>query len=505
MATEKLRLRIGNLGKAVLITGQAYQDPKDALNEFVSNAADEYAEAGVRGGLIRVLLRRRGRHPVIAIEDFGRGLDAERLRGLAGSLFESGKAGDPRTVGEKAIGILAFQQLAGRCDIVTRPNHGATTVALRLTRGSTTAQLDLNERRRARDRAGTTVYLGDLDPDVLRVLTQRKVVNYLRRRRGAALGRGDYVIEVVERRQAELVTPEEPDGVRLDVPSQITPWGRIELFLFVSPQPDQHRRVAIVGRGGTTIIDDLADIEEFDGPPWSSDQVSGYITFEALQQTSGRRAVLRDRDVFPAFVTGVSAIEPAVSRTLERVTREVTEETADRLAEAVRRIFGRVLKELDDLDNPMRTPVGEEPGEGALLTESPAEASGPDPGGAQEPEEEVGDLILPAEQAAPDPVDQAPQAAPRGGRGRGLPNLVPDPSPDGLRSRFDDDAGIVYYNDRHPDYILVKDDESSLLDYLATLVAKEYVVYNNPRAATEELAEEMVRMLVRVRRHMPRR
>jgi len=408
-------------------------------------------------------------------------------------------------VGEKAIGILAFQQLAGRCDIVTRPNHGATTVALRLTRGSTTAQLDLNERRRARDRAGTTVYLGDLDPDVLRVLTQRKVVNYLRRRRGAALGRGDYVIEVVERRQVELVTPEEPDGVRLDVPSQITPWGRIELFLFVSPQPDQHRRVAIVGRGGTTIIDDLADIEEFDGPPWSSDQVSGYITFEALQQTSGRRAVLRDRDVFPAFVTGVSAIEPAVSRTLERVTREVTEETADRLAEAVRRIFGRVLKELDDLDNPMRTPVGEEPGEGALLTESPAEASGPGPGGAHGPEEEVGDLMPPAERVAPDPVDQAPQAAPRGGRGRGLPNLVPDPSPDGLRSRFDDDAGIVYYNDRHPDYILVKDDESSLLDYLATLVAKEYVVYNNPRAATEELAEEMVRMLVRVRRHMPRR
>ncbi|MDQ3765754.1 MAG: ATP-binding protein [Actinomycetota bacterium] len=503
MATEKLRLRIGNLGKAVLITGQAYQDPKDALNEFISNAADEYAEGAVRGGLIRVLLRRRGRYPVIAIEDYGRGLDAERLRGVARSLFESGKAGDPRTVGEKAIGILAFQQLAGRCDIVTRPDHGARTFALRLTRGSTTAQLDLNERRRARDRAGTTVYLGDLDPDVLRVLTQRKIVNYLRRRRGAALERGDYVIEVVERRQAELVTPEEPDGVRLDVPAQITPWGRIELFLFVSPQPDQHRRVAVVGRGGTTIIDDIAEIEEFDGPPWLSDQVSGYVTFEALQQTSGRRAVLRDRDVFPAFVTGVRAIEPAVVRTLERVTREVTEETADRLAEAVRKIFGRVLKELDDLDNPMRTPVGEEPGEGALATEPPGEASGP--GGADEPEQEVGDLMPPAEQLAPDPTEQAPQAAPRGGRGRDLPNLVPDPSPDGLRSRFDDDAGIVYYNDHHPDYILVKDDESSLLDYLATLVAKEYVVYNNPRAPSEELAEEMVRMLVRVRRHLPRR
>lgn len=46
MPPEKARLRIGNLAKAVLVSGQAYQDPKDALNEFVSNAADEYAEAG---------------------------------------------------------------------------------------------------------------------------------------------------------------------------------------------------------------------------------------------------------------------------------------------------------------------------------------------------------------------------------------------------------------------------------------------------------------------------
>ena len=59
MPAEKLRLRIGNLAKAVLITGQSYQDPKDALNEFVSNAADEYAEAERRGERVRVVLRRR--------------------------------------------------------------------------------------------------------------------------------------------------------------------------------------------------------------------------------------------------------------------------------------------------------------------------------------------------------------------------------------------------------------------------------------------------------------
>lgn len=108
------------MGKAVLITGQAYQDPKDALNEFVSNAADEYAQAGLRGSRIKIFLRRRGRYPLIAVEDAGRGMDADRLREVAANLFNSTKANDLKTVGEKAIGLLAFQQLGGRCEVVTR-------------------------------------------------------------------------------------------------------------------------------------------------------------------------------------------------------------------------------------------------------------------------------------------------------------------------------------------------------------------------------------------------
>lgn len=59
---EKVRLRIGSVAKAVLVTGQAYQDPKDALNEFVSNAADEYLASSDSGQRIRAMLRRRGRY-----------------------------------------------------------------------------------------------------------------------------------------------------------------------------------------------------------------------------------------------------------------------------------------------------------------------------------------------------------------------------------------------------------------------------------------------------------
>ncbi len=507
MPAEKVRLRIGNLGKAVLVTGQAYQDPKDALNEFVSNAADDYAEAEQRGGRIRVVLRRRGRYPMIAVDDSGRGMSPDRLREVARSLFESSKVGDERTLGEKAIGILAFQQLGGRCDIVSRPQNSDESHCLRLERGKATAQLE-RERKRARAEPGTTVYLSQLEPEVLRVLTQRKVVDYLRARRGPALARGDYTIEVIEGRSSELVTPERPEGVKLSIPARTTLWGRIEFSLYVAPKdPAKRRRVAVVGRAGTTIIDDLAELEEFEGQPWSSDQVSGQVVFEALQQSSGRRAILRDREAFPVFFDAVRSIEPAVLQTLERVERELDVQTAARLAEAVRRIFGRVLKELADLDNPMRSPVGSEEGEGAASEDPGASANGKDPGGGEGPTPEapeLGDLTPPAR----DPVandDDARPAQPDRRRSSNLPSLAPDPDPGDSRSRFDPDAGLVLYNDRHADYLLLKDDDGALLDYLATLVAKEYVVYNNPRSSPEDLGEEMVRMLVRVRRHLPRR
>ena len=502
MPAERIRLRIGNLAKAVLVSGQAYQDPKDALNEFVSNAADEYAEAERRGKRIKVVLRRKSRYPMIAVDDSGRGMSPDRLRDVARNLFESTKVGDNRTLGEKAIGILAFQQLASRCDVVSRAAGSTETWALRLERGKATAALEL-ERRRARSEPGTTVYLSDLDPDALRVLTQRKVVDYLRARRGPALALGDYEIEVIEGRVSELVLPEKPDGVRLAIPPRNTLWGRIEFALYVAAADGKRRRVAIVGRAGTSVLDDLADLDEFAGHPWNSDQVSGQVVFEALQQTAGRRAILRDREAFPLFLDSVKAVEQAVAQTVDRVAKEVDAQTAGRLSDIIRRIFGRVLKELDDLDNPMRSPSGSEVGEGGVFEPERAVSQGQQ-------------TIVPPDPAAPrdlwltptDPVGaevKRSSARPDHAGSSRLPTLARDPAPGEERSRFDPERGVVFFNDRHSDYLMVKDSEIALLDYLSTLVAKEYVVYNNPRASSREMGEELVRMLVRVRRHLPRR
>jgi hypothetical protein len=311
------------------------------------------------------------------------------------------------------------------------------------------------------------------------------------------------VIEVQEGRSVELVTPEKPEGVPVPLPAQKTLWGTIEFSLYVAPQNGAAGSVAVTGRAGTTILDSIRQLDEFDAEPWSSGQISGQVIYPALQQTAGRRAVLREDDAFPLFVQAVRAVEPTLRRVMARVNAEVDRDTADRLSQTLRRIFGAVLRELDDLDNPMRTYLGGDPGRGGLLdrTEGNGEVRpAPDP----DREPGLAEVRPPPEPAVPSAGDADPEPGERRRSSR-LPSVAPDPDPGEGRSRFDPDARIVLYNDRHPDYLMVKGSEAALLDYLATLVAKEYVVYNNPRAAPGEVAEELVRMLVRVRRHLTRR
>ncbi|MGO9343122.1 MAG: hypothetical protein ACLP6E_11490, partial [Acidimicrobiales bacterium] len=183
----------------------------------------------------------------------------------------------------------------------------------------------------------------------------------------------------------------------------------------------------------------------------------------------------------------------------------VDAQTADRLSDVIRRIFGRVLKELADLDNPMRAPSGSEHGEGAVLEpDLISRPIGSSPVAPIETPPDLGELLPPSTDPVSAHGGDSSAKPERPGASR-LPTVAPDPNPGENRSRFDPDRGTVFFNDTHGDYLMVKDSEAMLLDYLATLVAKEYVVYNNPRASSDEVGEELVRMLVRVRRHIPRR
>ena len=376
-----------------------------------------------------------GARAAIAVDDSGRGMDPDRLRDVARNLFESSKAGDDRTLGEKAIGLLAFQQLGGCCEIVSRAVgqrrdvDASTPPWRRIGRAGPRAASGQGDERddrvhlRARHRSG-------------RVLTQRKVVEYMRRRRGAAIAAGAYELEVVEGRTGELVTPDEPAGLPIPLAGHDTLWGKLDFALYVAGDADPGRHVAVVGRAGTTIIDDLTDLEEFDHEPWTSGHLSGRVSFEPLRQSAGRRAILRDDEIYPVFRDAVRSVEPVLTRAIERIRRDLDVATAERLGDALRQVFGRVLRELADLENPMRTLVGDEPGAGADGIAPPAPRPDADEPPEQQPSIEDLDRSTVARHAAgaADPSGRRPRSTTASAVDRARPHAQSPPQP--LRRRL---------------------------------------------------------------------
>ncbi len=489
-------LRIANLAKGLLYLGQVYADPRDALNEFVSNAADEYAQAERTGGVIRIILRRSGRDPQIVLSDAGRGMTRQRLEQVAGSLCESEKARArevERIIGEKGIGILGFASIAEQCDIVTRPEAESVTLRMRLRRGAETCEIG-EELARRRAEAGTDVYLTGIAKETWRVLTVPKLGEYFRLRRRQALLAGDYVIELVEGHKSMVVRPEIYKGIPYELPPIRTPHGQIRVHLFLWPTPGPGRTVCLVGKGGTTVVEDLGTLDEFARSPWNTGQVQGEVIYPALVQTTGRKAIVRDTPSFPVLMDAIHGLEERLTAELHRITREHQERTDRETFLRLREIFAQVMRDLRDFENPMRAGLTDPKGD-----PGPGRA-GEDrvPGGLHErgTESQARRLIQPVDPEISSLIRQ---------RQRSLPTwrLVPFPEERRhLRSELDPDARVIQVNELHPDYRASRDDSAAQLQYLMMLTAKELALWQNPRTDALAAAEDMIRILVRARRYL---
>jgi len=426
-------------------------------------------------------------------------MSRHQLERVASSLCESEKAGFrevPEVIGEKGIGILGFASLAEQCDLVSRAEGSEETHCMSLIRGKESCVIRVEENRQ-RAAAGTDVYLYGISKENLRILTPQKLSEYFRIRRRSALLRGDYALEIIEGRKIYPVRPETYRGIPFEAPSANTSFGKVRFHLYLWPTPAQGRQVAVIGKGGTTILDSLVELDEFRKAPWDTNQVQGDITFAALEQTTGRKGVVRDRDRFPAFVEAVRAMEADVTRELLRITAEHQERIDRQLYATLREVFAKVLKELEDLDMPLRTGVADPegtPGPGAGVDPADRVPGGIHPG---RPGNEGGATSQAVDPSHPQMTRQ---------RSRPLPTWHPKPFADDkshLRSELDPVQRVIYVNERHPDYVISKRTPQGFMMYLTLLTAKELSLWHFPRVDSVAVSEEMVRIYLRARKYLP--
>ena len=86
------------------LLGSVYNDPRDALKEYVANSLD----ADASNIVVDLSRRKTG---TVEIRDDGTGMDEKKLRAVPDRVGLSDKLLIENRIGEKAIGILAFHSL----------------------------------------------------------------------------------------------------------------------------------------------------------------------------------------------------------------------------------------------------------------------------------------------------------------------------------------------------------------------------------------------------------
>lgn len=464
---EELMLSIGDEENVIRILGDVYNDPRDALAEFITNAIEAKATK------IHVFLYKRAREPYIQVSDNGEGMTKDELKRAAKNIGNSLKRYDPKTPGEKGIGILGFQAIAERCALVSRGNTNRESFRLSLTAGTRKGSIE-EEKEHALQIRGTDVYLYGVGDDKWRMFTREKLANHFKTKFRPDLLSDACSLEIVEGKEATRVRPEVYKGEPFYIDTLRTTYGNIRLSLHILPSG---KSCSIGAYCKQIRVLNLADLPEFACEPWNLGKVQGEITADFLTPTTGRGSFIRDRKHFPAWVKAVKSIEKQLASEVEHLTKEYSTAQTRKLYKKLKLAFQKAIAELNlegmkrrKTSKPVSTTTGGGNGEGGGT------------GGKKERKKR------------------------RERKMKGftfswnLEDLFPN-HPE-LRSYLDPKLHIININCSHPDYIKERQTAERRDAYFRTLTSKELTLYNYPKANPETLLEELVAIEVCVRRHL---
>ena len=467
---EEGTLSIGDLQYVIQLLGEVYRDSRDALAEFITNAGDANATK------IYVFLHKRAKEPYIRVLDDGDGMTLDILKYVAENIGKSLKRYDPKSVGEKGIGILGFQKIAERCDIVSRGNGSKETFCLSLTKGTLDYSIQ-EEKERALQICGTDVYLHGISADTWLLFTKDKLVNYFKSKFRLDLLSSTYDLVIVEGKEATPVSPETYKGEPFYITAVRTKYDDIRLSLYILPTGKSYS-VGIYCKNKKVL--NITDLPEFACEPWALGKVQGEITADFLTPDTTRVGFIRDRKHFPAWVSAVKSIEKQLAIETERSSRSYNAVQDRKLYKKLRLAFQKAIAELD-LEWIKRRKTLKQ------LTTTQSTTGGGGTGTAQKRKRRHKRRTR-AFDFSWDEEDFSQN-----------PELNPE-----FRSHLDPKLRRIITNNTHLDYL--KECQSQLPDrkeaYFRLLTSKELALYTYSKASAEELAEELIGTEVCVKRYL---
>lgn len=452
-------------GNVMRLLGEVYEDIRDALGEFISNAEDAEASA------VRMHLLGRSR---IVVEDNGTGMTREELRTVPTRVGDSIRALQEGKIGEKGIGILGFQAFADRCSIISRARGSKGTWKLSLVAGD--PRFRVSSVAHGLPRSGTQVVIAGIRTGRTRVFAKKSLIAWLQTKYRSSLQERRFRLEVLDGSERVILRPAGYGGVPVKLSPVRTRYGPVKVNLFVSPMATSFR-VGIVHRG-RRVIRDATDLPELDHEPWRSGKVQGEIACDFCKQTTGRAGFVRDDKRYEAWVEAVRRIEGPVSKALSRAQEDERAETDRAVFKRLQHALTGALREFEEIES-ILAGVQRRALSGGLRKTSGGGGPGP---------------------SRPGPAGKLLRKLPPRGFTWEIEDF--DEASSHLHSMYDRGLSVIRINRLHPDYERESGDAETRERYIVKLTTKELALALYPGVSRTDQAEKMIQLELCLNRNL---
>jgi hypothetical protein len=338
------KLRIGNDWNAITIIATSQSSPLKAVAEFVENSIDAHAR--------RIVITRgrdRGEY-YLRITDDGEGI-RRNSRGepdfdyVATHICDSFKRrlkaeGAREMQGEFGIGLLSFWTVGERLTITSSDAQG-TPWQMHLRKGE--PGYTVTRRNVLFGERGTELVVRGLLAGV-RQFSGEKIQWFLAaelRDRIKASGVDVRIIDKTTRFEAK-VEPREFGGRLLH---DLKPPGS-DLYLEIYLDQDSPQNAVALSRHGTRVLADIAELEIFRRPPWTSGSLQGIIDAPWINLTPGTRLGVIHDDALDRLATELAPIEAQLSALIAEQQRAEEERASRDVLRSIQKALRDALQQL---------------------------------------------------------------------------------------------------------------------------------------------------------------
>lgn len=390
----RVRLKPADPFDLIRLLARSQNDPRKALAELVQNSLDAGA------GEVTVTRYRKAGVVCFSLHDNGRGVLPEMERPAAlqhiathiGHSYKRHLTLEERykllQLGKYGIGLLGFWSVGRYLAIRSRVN-GSEVYVLDLEEEKADGTVTAERGQRILEPTWTEVVIRDIHPTAQRLLTGRKLAEYLAfELRGQLLQREVRlrVVDKLVRGRAQQDFPVRPllfQGVPLE---EIREWpvaGHLPLRVEIHYLPEEHGVGKVtLACAGTAVSDDLTLLEAGDlrYRPWDSGRLTGIIDAPFLDVAPGTRRGIVPNPKAEAFLAAMQALGERVDDWLTRFALARAREADQTLRTRLRQVFRDLSKKLPHYELfPVESGSGERgPGDalaGGTKAEVPPEPS----------------------------------------------------------------------------------------------------------------------------------